>query len=424
VHDPALNPAAGAAVTSSPRYQWTLILLLSFNFGVVFLDRNAFNFLAPFIQPELGLSNTQVGLVASALSFSWAIAGLFMGRLSDKLGRRKLLLVVSTLVFSAASVLSGFAATFVMLLGARLLMGLAEGGIMPISQTLIAAEVAPERRGLAMGITQNFGANVIANSLGPIVLIGIAAALGWRNAFYLAAIPGFVIALLIALLLRDPPALPAAARTQTDGAGIRSLLADRSIVICILMSVLLVAYLVVFSVFTPLYLVNLRGIDQQVMSYVMGSFGFASILIAFLVPGSSDFFGRRPVAIVASLLGLVLPAGLLLTTGTAVTPIIACIAVGAAISGVFPMVMATVPSEIAPRTLTATALSLTMGISEIVGGVFAPTIAGRLADGYGLAAPIWLLVGLALATGLLAFGLRETAPRVLARRGKPAAATA
>ncbi len=422
MHDPALSQAGPAAVVSSPRYQWTLILLLSFNFGVVFLDRNAFSFLATFIQPDLGLTNTQVGLAVSALSFSWALAGLFMGRLSDKLGRRKLLLLVSTVVFSAASVLSGLAATFAMLLGARLLMGIAEGGIMPISQTLIATEVAPQRRGLAMGITQNFGANVIANSLGPIVIVAIAVAYGWRNAFFLAAIPGFVIALLIALLLRDPPPLPDAARRSGSGADIRTLLGDRTILICILMSVLLVAYLVVFSVFTPLYLVNLRGFEKESMSYVMASFGFASIAVAFLVPGSSDVFGRRPVAIIASLLGLALPFGLLFTSGTAIMPIILCIAVGAAISGVFPMVMATVPSEIAPRALTATALSLTMGISEIVGGDYAPPIAGRLADGWGLSAPIWLLVGLALATGLLAFGLRETAPRVLARRQGTAAA--
>ena len=179
-----------------------------------------------------------------------------------------------------------------------------------------------------------------------------------------------------------------------------------------------------FSVFTPLYLVNLRGFEKESMSYVMASFGFASIAVAFLVPGSSDVFGRRPVAIIASLLGLALPFGLLFTSGTAIMPIILCIAVGAAISGVFPMVMATVPSEIAPRALTATALSLTMGISEIVGGDYAPPIAGRLADGWGLSAPIWLLVGLALATGLLAFGLRETAPRVLARRQGTAAAAA
>ncbi|MGC1522407.1 MAG: hypothetical protein WA803_12775, partial [Steroidobacteraceae bacterium] len=58
------------------RYQWLLVALLSANFGVVFFDRNVFSYLASFIQPDLHLSNFQIGNIASAFSFSWAIAGL------------------------------------------------------------------------------------------------------------------------------------------------------------------------------------------------------------------------------------------------------------------------------------------------------------------------------------------------------------
>ena len=198
--------------TSMGRYQWLLVALLSANFGVVFFDRNVFSYLTSFIQPDLHLSNFQIGNIASAFSFSWAIAGLGMGSLVDRFGRRKLMLVVATVVFSLASVLSGFASGFAWLLGARLLMGIAEGGIMPITQTLIAAEVPHERRGLAQGITQNFGANLLANTLGPLIIVWMAVSFGWRNAFFLAALPGIVMALLIAALVREPaaaaPALP------------------------------------------------------------------------------------------------------------------------------------------------------------------------------------------------------------------------
>ncbi len=223
------------------RYQWLLIGMLSANFGVVFFDRNAFSFLAPFIQPDLKLTNTQIGLIAAAFSFAWAIAGLFMGSLSDRIGRRKLILVIATIVFSTASVLSGFAQTFIMLLGARMLMGIAEGGIMPITQTLIAAEVDPDKRGLAHGITQNFGANLLANFLGPIVIIAIANAVGWRNAFWLVSVPGFIMALLIALYIREPTHLDA--HDKPTFAQARGLLADRTIVVCIFLSIFLVAYL-------------------------------------------------------------------------------------------------------------------------------------------------------------------------------------
>jgi MFS family permease len=102
----------------------------------------------PFVQPELGLSNTQVGMVASVFSFIWAIAAFGVSRVSDAIGNRKLLLVIATAAFSACSFLTGLAATFAMLIGARILMGLAEGGVMPISHAMVASEVDPKMRGL------------------------------------------------------------------------------------------------------------------------------------------------------------------------------------------------------------------------------------------------------------------------------------
>ncbi|HTG77852.1 MAG TPA: MFS transporter, partial [Steroidobacteraceae bacterium] len=140
-----MDHAYGSTIRSSAAYQVMLVTLLSVNFGIVFFDRNALNFLMPFVQPELGLSNTQVGILASALSLTWACAAFGIGVISDRTGSRKGLLILATLAFSACSFLSGLAASFAALLGARLLMGAAEGGIMPISQAMIAAEVTPER---------------------------------------------------------------------------------------------------------------------------------------------------------------------------------------------------------------------------------------------------------------------------------------
>lgn len=286
---------------------------------------------------------------------------------------------------------------------------------MPISQTLIAAEVAHERRGLAQGITQNFGANLIANFAGPIIIVWMGTKYGWREAFYLCAIPGIISALLIAFLVREPPR-PAAARGPRPSVPLLPLLTDRTMILCIVLSTLLVAFFVVFMGFTPLYLTQVRGIDSRSMSIIMSSFGLASIAVALLVPGSSDRLGRKPVAIGASLVGLVLPLGVLASSGTAMLPIVLSFVIGCCISGVFPLVMATIPSESVSPAQTATALSLTMGISEIVGGVVAPTLAGRLADLYGLPVVLWILAGICLACGLLAMLLPETAPRVLARR--------
>ena len=78
--------------------------------------------------------------------------------------------------------------------------------------------------------------------------------------------------------------------------------------------------------------------------------------------------------------------------------------------------MATIPSEIARPSEIATAVSLTMGISEIVGGVLSPIASGRLADLYGLSVVPWILAGLCVVVSLLALMLRETAPARLKRR--------
>ncbi len=401
-------------MTANKNYQWLLITLLSVNFGIVFFDRNAFAVLGTFIQPDMQLTQAQIGDITAAFSFAWAIAGLFMGGISDPLrasqghpGRHH------------HRVLAGFGAVrlrmgFVAMMGARMLMGIAEGGIMPITQTLIAAEVSPERRGLAHGITQNVGANLLANFLGPIIIVAIALSLGWRNAFMIVAIPGFLMALLIAWLVKEPHHLDRHPKPTLAGA--LGLLSDRNMLVCILLSTLLVAYFVVFFVFTPFYLEQVKGFDQQHRSWIMASTGLVSIAIGFIVPGLSDRIGRKPVAAVASLLGVCIPLGTMWLDSTSVWPYYLVFAAGSAITGVFPLAMATIPSEGVKPGLTATALSLTMGSSEIIGGVFAPALAGRAADAHGLAAPLWIIAGVSVAAGAVALLLRETAPTVLARR--------
>jgi len=405
-------------MTANKNYQWVLIGVLSIHFGVVFFDRNAFGFLTSYIQPDLHLTNTQIGLIGGAFSLAWAASGLTMGSLSDRFGHRKAILIVATIVFALSSVLSGIAPTFLMMLGARMIMGIAEGGIMPITQTLIAAEVTPERRGLAQGITQNFGANLLANSLGPILVVWMADHFGWRNAFYLVALPGFLMALVIGLVVREPSEVEG--RAKPTFADARKLLLDPNMVVCIVLSILLVAYFVIFSNFMPLYLVQNKKFDPATMSHIMSAMGFASIAIAFIVPGLSDVLGRKPVAIVAGALGAIMPLGALLIDSTSVAPYYLAFAAGAAVTGVFPMAMATIPSEIVPRALTATALSLTMGISEVIGGVFGPPAAGWMGDAFGLGAAMWILAGVSIAVGIVALFLRETAPQVLARRAQHA----
>jgi predicted MFS family arabinose efflux permease len=411
-----------ASVTSGQRpssgYQVMLVALLSLNFGIVFFDRNALNFLMPFVQPDLQLSNTQVGLLASALSLTWAIAAFGMGKLSDALGNRKLLLIASTILFSLCSFLSGLASTFAFLLAARLLMGAAEGGIMPISHALVVSEVDPKRRGIAQGVAQNFGSNLLGSFVAPVALVAFAQMFGWREAFYLAGIPGIVTAILMWFLIEEPPAeRRAPAHEAGDKISMLSALKDRNILICVLMSVILVSYLVICWAFMPLFLTQMRTFTPDQMGWLMGTLGISATIGSFAISGLSDVIGRRPVMITMPFIGIILPLGAMYFGGS-IWIMAAIFFVGWGLNGIFPLFMATVPSESVEPRHAATVMGLSMGSGEILGGVLAPSLAGMAADASDLSAPLWIMVGLAIAGGLCALGLRETAPR------KRAAATA
>ena len=401
-----MKPSAG--------YQVLLVALLSVNFVIVFFDRNALNFLMPFTQPDLRLSNTQVGILAGALSLTWALAAFGIGYVSDRTGHRKRWLILATLAFSGCSFLSGIAGSFAMLLGARLLMGVAEGGIMPISQSLVAAQIRPEHRGLAMGVTQNFGSNLLGSFAAPVLLVNVAAAHGWRHAFFLAGAPGLIAALLLWRYVREP-AEPLPSRAVTEKLTMRAALRERNVWICAVMGVLLVSYLVVCWAFMPLYLTRIRGFDAATMGWLMGTLGISATLGAFAISALSDRIGRRPVMIAMPLLGVILPLGAMFFDGS-VWMLAAIFFVGWGLNGVFPLFMATIPSESVDPMHTATVLGLCMGLGEVIGGVLSPFVAGVAADRVGLQAPLWMMLCLTLVGGVLAFGLRETAPGVLARR--------
>ena len=406
-----MNKSVGSA-----GYQVMLAGLLSINFGIVFFDRNASNFLMPFIQPDLHLNNTQVGLLAAALSLTWAIAAFGIGLVSDKTGSRKGLLILATLAFSLCSFLTGIASTFLMILGARLLMGVAEGGIMPISQSLIATEVEPRHRGLAMGVTQNFGSNLFGSFFAPVLLVAFAGYFGWRHAFFLAGAPGLLTAFLMWRFVREVPVESAPSESgASKGSSLGEALAERNVVLCAVIGVLLVSYLVLCWTFMPLYLTQVRKYDPQTMGWLMGTLGISATIGAFVISALSDRWGRRPLLIVMPLIAVILPLGAMYYDGS-VWGLAAIFFVGWGVNGIFPLFMGTVPSEsVAPHHM-ATALGICMGTGEILGGVLSPWLAGSVADRVGLQAPLWMMFGVTVVGALLALGLRETAPRVLARR--------
>ena len=295
-------------------------------------------------------------------------------------------------------------------------MGLAEGPFLPVCQSLVASESEHSRRGHNMGVMQNFGSNILGSFLAPLVLIPIAAHWSWRASFFLAGVPGLVMAVLIARYVHEPRQTPAAA-AGAGGADTSvshlAMLRHRNMVLCVLMSIVMVAWMVLGWAFLPLFYVKVRQISPGAMSVLMSVLGLSAAFFSFVVPRLSDRFGRRPVVVGFNLLGVVVPLAALYADGSLYL-LGALIFLGWSASGTFPLFMGTIPSETIPARYVATSLGLVVGIGEIVGGVGGPYIAGTAADRYGLTAPIVMQAGLAVAGALLALALKETAPSRLA----------
>lgn len=390
------------------RYETLLMGLLSLNFGIVFFDRNAMSFLGPFVQKDLRLSDGQIANVAALFATCWGLAGLFGGALVDRLGHRKLFLVSAIVIFSLCSIISGLAASFGVLLLARAVMGVAEGPMNPIQQSFAAAESSPERLGANMGFVQNFGSGLIGTFIAPLVIVWLAVHFGWRRAFFASAAPGLLMALVMLLVVREPKVDRGAADSERMPLG--QMLRKRNLWLCMLISLFMVPWLLIGGAFLPLVFAKVKGFSPETGSYLMATVGAASVVGALALPALSDRIGRKPVLILGSLLGVGAPMAALYWGGSA-WALGAMLFVGYLAIGVFPLFMAAVPSETISARLAATAVGLTQGVGEVVGGGGLVSWAGHIADQYGTAASMWVMAGCALAAGLLSLGLIETAPR-------------
>jgi MFS family permease len=395
-------------------YENGLLLLLGLTFGFLFFDRNAASYLTPFIAPDLHLNNTQIGLLGSALSLTWAISAYALGAWSDHLGIRKPFLLVSVVSFSLCSFLSGIANSFGVLLASRLLMGFAEGPFLPVAMTIMLLVSTEKRRGLNMGVMQNFFSNLLGSFAAPLLLVAIAEQYNWRLSFYIAGIPGLVCALLIWKFVREParsPAPPGEARSRAGHGriGLLEMLRVRNVWLCVLISCFMVPWMVLGWAFFPVFYVNYRHFSPSEMSILMSILGACAALGSFVVPALSDRFGRKPIMIGFSFLGVLCPLAALYYSGPFFV-LGTLIFIGWLASGVFPLFMGTIPAESTSPLHVASAMGLIVGVGEILGGFGGPTLAGWIADQTSLAAPILMQMGCALAGGVLSIFLLETAP--------------
>lgn len=194
-----MNAATSGLDRSTRVMLWTLLVVYVFNF----LDRQIVNILAEPISRDLGLSDTQIGLMTGlAFALFYTVLGLPIARYADKPSTdRGRLIALALAVWSLMTALCGLAQNFTHLLLARIGVGVGEAGCTPAAHSLIADRVSPERRPGAMAF---YAIGIPLGSLLGMMIGGVLAdTLGWRLAFMMVGAPGVLLALAVAVLIRD-----------------------------------------------------------------------------------------------------------------------------------------------------------------------------------------------------------------------------
>jgi ACS family hexuronate transporter-like MFS transporter len=252
--------------------------------------------------------------------------------------------------------------------------------------------------------------------LAPIVLVGLASHFGWRVTFFLAGVPGLVLAAAIALWVREVRPVTAAAAPERPSRPLE-ILRVRNVGLCAVIASLLLAFMVITLIFLPLYLVQVRRLSPLDMSLVMTALGAAILATSLMLPALSDRLGRKTVLASFAGLGVVLPLGCLYWTGSVVGLAAIC-AFAALPQALLPMAIGMLPGESVHARDRGAALGLVMGCAELAGGFVTPSLVGLLADRAGLAMTLEIGGGCAVIAALLSLCLQETAPRFTTHRAK------
>lgn len=183
----------------SPAYSLGLLLVI---YILNTVDRQVMNILVEPVKQDLSLSDGQIGwLVGLSFALFYTFAGFPIARLADHSNRRNII-TVALLVWSAMTVLCGFAKSFPQLLAARIGVGIGEAGCTPPAHSMISDTFPPARRASAISI---YSLGVPLGTLFGLAFGGILAdRLGWKAAFWVVGAPGVLLAFVAWKTLHEP----------------------------------------------------------------------------------------------------------------------------------------------------------------------------------------------------------------------------
>jgi predicted MFS family arabinose efflux permease len=291
----------------------------------------------------------------------------------------------------------------------RAIMGVSEGAFCPTSFATTNDASRPSRRGLNLGIQQStfplFGL-----ALGPIIATQLLRFTNWRWIFVLVAIPGLILAILLAFTIREPKSMSETG--PAPRAPMSEILRHRNVPLAMLALFCAMAGIFTLSALVPSYLADYLKLSNTEQGLVTSAIGFGGFLGQLVLPAVSDVMGRKSVTVVSFILGAVFVYAF--SQSVALGALFATLLVGCFFCfGLLGLITGPIAAEAAPFGLISSTTGIIVGSGEIFGGGVAPIIAGRVAQSFGIQYTLTMaLVALIIGVVVAAF-LRETAPRRL-----------
>ncbi len=187
-------------------YRTVVLILLTLLYAFNFIDRQIVGILAPFFADELGLNNTQIGLLTGlAFAFLYTVVGIPIAFLADRINRVNIL-AISLATWSGFTALMGFTNSFAQMALARMGVGIGEAGGSPPAHSIISDMYPKDKRASALAIYSlgipfgiMFAYFTVAMFLGK-----SGDEVPWRQIFIALGLAGIVLAIILRLVLREP----------------------------------------------------------------------------------------------------------------------------------------------------------------------------------------------------------------------------
>ncbi len=401
-------PADTTVAPISPRtMRYALIILTGVNL-LNYLDRFIVPPLLGAIKSDLQITDTQAGLLATGFLLVYMVVAPLFGMLSDRGGSRARLMAIGVVIWSVATALGGLAGSFLGLLLARAVVGVGEASYGTIAPTVLADYFPPERRGRVLSIF--YIAVPVGGALGYIVGGLMNSHFGWRPAFWIAGIPGLLLAWFV-LRLPTPPSSPdrnadRPARRGIDWEAYRHLMRNGRFGVTVLGYAAYTFGIGALAHWMPEFLKRVRGLPSAEADTNFGLILVVTGLVGTILGG---WLGDRLlrytrhayllVSGVATLLAA--PLTWLALTATDKVTYLAALTLGEILIFVCTgPINSAILNYVAPR-YRASAMGLTILLIHLFGDVPSPALVGRISDGAGLQAGMMIIPVAVLISGMI-----------------------